>query len=64
MPRSHGTAVDSLIQQKEIANIDYIKKFFVYKIKITKEKPDIFQKKKNNMAFGNVLLVISPSLQN
>lgn len=46
MPRSHGTAVDSLIQQKEIANIDYIKKFFVYKIKITKEKPDIFQKKK------------------
>lgn len=64
MPRSHGTAVDSLIQQKEIANIDYIKKFFVYKIKITKEKPDIFQKKKNNMAFGNVLLVISPILQN
>lgn len=45
MPHSHGTAVDSLIQQKEIENVDYIKKFFVYKIKITKEKLIYFKKK-------------------
>lgn len=49
MPHLHGTAVDSLSQQKETTNVDYTNKLLSYKIKTTiKEILICFKKQIDN----------------